>query len=276
MSRDENARRIASLAMYRDPPAVAAATRALWAFLRDSLRDGGVAGVPERLDEDIAHDEAWHDPRLLLAQTCGYPLASRLRGRVRLIATPVYDHPGCAGGTSGSVVIVRTDSPVSQVADLRGRTAAINDPASNSGMNLLRRLIAPHAIEGRFFARVIESGSHVASLAAVAKGEADVAAIDGVTYGNLARFAPERLAGIRILTHTAKTPGLPFITRATANDREVATLRDVLIRVAGDPAAARIRDTLGLRGFVMLPESAYDAVLEMEREAVALGYPRLA
>lgn len=268
--------RIASLAMYRDPPEVAAATRALWAQLGAALRQAGLAEAPERLDEVIAHDAAWLDPRLLLAQTCGYPFAAGLRGRVRLIATPIYDHPGCDGALNGSFVVVRADTPATSIADLRGETVAINDPASNSGMNLLRHHVARHALDGRFFGRVIESGGHVASLAMVARGEADVAAVDCVTYGNLARFAPERLAGVRILAETAKTPGLPLITRAAATDSEVAILRDALLRLAKDPAAASIRDTLGLRGFVVLPDHAYDGVLALERQAVALGYPHLA
>jgi ABC-type phosphate/phosphonate transport system substrate-binding protein len=268
--------RIASLAMYQDPPEVSAATDALWASLRDRLRAGGIVDAPERLDATIAHDAAWLDPRLLLAQTCGYPFATRLRGRVRLVATPVYDHPGCDGPTSGSVVVVRADRPVASVADLRGRTVAINDPTSNSGMNLLRHMIAPHAIDGRFFGRAVASGSHVASLALVAGGAADVAAIDCVTYGNLARFAPERLAGVRILAETARTPGLPLITRGTASDRELATLRAALASLADDASAAGIRDTLGLRGFAMLPDDAYDSILAIERAAAVLDYPRLA
>ena len=272
----ERGRRIASLAMYGDPPVVAAATRAFWAYLRDILRGNGLADVPERLDETIAHDAAWLDPRLLLAQTCGYPFATRLRGRVRMIATPVYDRRGCDGAMSGSFVVVRTDLRASSVGELRGRTAAINDSLSNSGMNLLRGLVAPHAMEGRFFGRVMETGSHVASLASVANGEADVAAIDCVTFGNLRRFAPERLAGIRILAETARTPGLPLITRAAAGDVELAMLRDALARFAVDPVAAPVRDVLGLRGFEILPEDAYDAVLAIEREAISFGYPQLA
>ena len=219
------------------------------------------------------------DLLLVIINHCDPAYAARaknLGGRVRLVATPVYDHPGCDGATSGSFVVVRADAPVSCVADLRGRALAFNDRQSNSGMNLLRRLIAPHAVRGRFFGRVIESGSHVASLALVVNGQAEVAAIDCVTYGNLARFAPERIEGVRILAETAKTPGLPYITRGTASDRDVGALRDALIRFAGDPAVAQVRDTLGLRGFAMLPDAAYDAVLEIEREAVALGYPRLA
>jgi ABC-type phosphate/phosphonate transport system substrate-binding protein len=273
---DVDAARIASLAMYCDPPPVAAATRALWAYLGGRLRKAGMRDVPRRLDETIAHDAAWLDPRLLIAQTCGYPFALRLRGRVRIVATPVYDHPGCDGATSGSFVVVRAGAPAKSVVDLRGRVAAINDPFSNSGTNLLRRLVAPHAVGGRFFGGVIESGSHAASLAMVANGTADVAAIDCVTYGNIARFAPRRLAGVRVLAETAKTAALPLITRAEASDAEVALLRDALAHATRDALLAPARATLGLRGFSLLPESAYDTVLMLERQAIALGYPTLA
>ena len=268
--------RLASLAMYRDPPAIAEATRGLWAYLREHLRAAGMADVPAALDENIAHDAAWGDPWLLLAQTCGYPLMTRLQGQVRVVATPVYSHPGCEGALSGSFLIVRADAVVSSIAELRGGVAAINDWASNTGMNLLRRTIAPHAVEGRFFAHITNSGSHRASLAMVARGEADVAAIDCVTFGNLARFAPEMVAGLHILVETAKTPGLPLITRTTAGADEIALLRAALGDFAQDPAAAPLRDTLGLTGFAVLAQSAYDGVLALEREAAALGYPVLA
>lgn len=268
--------RLASLAMYRDPPVIAEATRGLWAYLRARLQAAGLADVPEALDEAVAHDAAWLDSRLLLAQTCGYPFATRLQGRVRMVATPVYDHPGCAGPLNGSFVVVRADAGVSSVAALRGGVAAINDWTSNSGMNLLRHTVAPHAVEGRFFGRVVESGGHRASLALLARGEADVAAIDCVTFGNLARFAPELVSGVRVLMETAKTPGLPLITRAATSDAEVESLRAALQAFAQDPAAAPLRDQLGLRGFEILAENAYAAVLDIEQAAFALGYPALA
>lgn len=268
--------RLASLAMYAAPPPLADATRQLWAHLRDGLRAAGIAAVPDALDETIGHAAAWLDPQLLLAQTCGYPFVRSLRGRVRLIATPVYGHPGCDGALSGSVVVGRDQLPAGSIADLRGTRAAINDPMSNSGANLLRHLVAPHARAGRFFASVVETGSHLASLAAVAEGHADLAAIDCVTYANVARFAPKRLAGTRILGETVRTPGLPLITRGGASDDEVAALREALTRFVANPALATTCDTLGLRGFELLEDAAYDHILDIEREAVALGYSRLA
>ena len=268
--------RLASLAMYGDPPPVRAATRRLWAHVRDGLRAAGMAGVPDALDETIAYDAAWLDPHLLLAQTCGYPFASRLRGQVRLVATPCYDHPGCDGPFGGSVIVVRADDPVASIADLAGRRAAINDRASNSGYNLLRAAVAPYARDGRFFGGVVETGGHVAGLAAIAAGAADVAAIDSVTWGNIQRHAPARLTPFRILGETLRTPGLPLITRATASDAEVATLRMALDRAVADPAMAETRHALGLSGFAVLADADYDAVLQIERGAIEQGFPIIA
>jgi ABC-type phosphate/phosphonate transport system substrate-binding protein len=272
----EGAGRIASFAMYRDPPVVADATRTFWAHLRETLRSAGLPDVPEALDETLAHDAAWLDPRLLIAQTCGYPLMTRLREHVRVVATPVYDHPGCTGILGTSFVVVRADRPETAVAQLRGSTAAINDPASNSGMNVLRHLVAPHAVGGRFFGRVINSGGHLASIAMVTSGAADVAAIDCVTFGNLARFAPQAVAGVRVLTDTVKTPGLPLIARCVASDAELAALQQAVVAFVHDAAAAPVRETLGLRGFEFAPVTAYQTILDIEAEATAAGYPQIA
>jgi ABC-type phosphate/phosphonate transport system substrate-binding protein len=262
--------------MYVDPPAVRKATRQLWAHLRDSLRSAGLFGVPDMLDETVLHDAAWLDPDLLLAQTCGYPFVTRLRGQVRLVATPCYDYPGCDGALSGSFIVVRLDDPAKSVADLTGCRAAINDPSSNSGYNLLRATVAPHAHGRPFFSDVVETGGHSASLVAVLEGAADVAAIDCVTLGIVRRHAPERFNGLRILAETPKTPGLPLITRAAASDAEVTTLRTALDRAMTDPAMNDTFAMLGIGGFATLTLADYDSVLQIERDAIALDYPIIA
>ena len=268
--------RLASLAMYVNPPPVAEATRRLWHFLHDLLRAEGLGGVPETLDETIRYDEAWLHPDLLLAQTCGYPYVRHLRGRVRLVATPAYGLAGCDGPLKCSFIVVRRDNPATTLAAIRGSRAAINEPGSNSGVNLFRAAIAPLARGGRFFEEVVETGGHGASLDAVASGRADVAAIDCVTYGNMLHFDPDRLANIKVLAETAKSPGLPLITRAAASDAELAALRRALAAAIAAPTLASVRDTLSLTGFTVLEDDDYDLLAQMEETARHLGYPAIA
>ncbi len=142
--------RVASLGMY-DFPWLREATDAFWGLMRDGLREAGVDGVPDELERERPLREIWRDPNLLLAQTCGYPLVTELAGRVRLVATPIYDLPGCDGVLHRSFVVVRADDPARELADLRGRRCAVNGFDSNTGMNLLRAAIAPLAQDGAVF-----------------------------------------------------------------------------------------------------------------------------
>ena len=266
---------IASLAMYVSPEPVAQATETLWRFLRDFLRREGLAGVPDTLDRELAHDEAWLRPNLLLAQTCGFPYATKLRGQVRMVATPCYNYPGCDGPLMRSFVIARKSAAIEQLEGLRGMTAAINSPDSNSGMNLFRAAIAPIAGGPDFFGRVIQTGGHVASIEAVAEGSADCAAIDCITYGHIERFAPERLEDIAVIAQTSAGPGLPLITRDDASDRDLDVLRSGLDAVLAEPSLRDARETLALIGFRQLGDRDYDALLALEADAARLGYPRL-
>jgi ABC-type phosphate/phosphonate transport system substrate-binding protein len=262
--------------MYVAPPPVAEATDALWAFLARWLTDAGMAGVPAMLDRSISHDDAWMSPDLLLSQTCGYPYFSRLRGNVRLVATPCYAYPGCAGPDMRSFVIVRRDAGIASLEDLRGRTAAINSRDSNSGANLFRAAIAPIAYGPRFFGKVIETGGHAASIAAVAERRADCAAIDCITYGHVKRFAADDMADIVVLAETPSGTGLPLITRGSASDDEVSLLREALEASLVDPSLSGARDVLALTGFAVLKDGDYERLLELERQAAALGYPAVA
>ena len=107
----------------------------------------GIA-APDVLARGQALGEIWTDPRLLLAQTCGYPLVTTLKDRVAVLATPCYDAPGCTGPSYRSAVIVRASEHASGLSNMRGRICAMNGPESNSGMNLLRAAVAPPGPRG--------------------------------------------------------------------------------------------------------------------------------
>ncbi len=253
---------VASLGMY-DFPWLRNETDRLWAHLRAHLGPD----APETLDRPRDLRAIWRDPDLLLAQTCGYPLMTELQGVVRVVATPVYDLPGCDGGKHCSFVVVRETSKARTLADARGWRVAINGFDSNSGMNLLRAAVAPLAHVGRFFGSVTVTGAHLESLAAVRDGRADIAAIDCVTHGLAVLHQPDLVRGTRVLDHTRATPALPFVTSGAATDAQVAALRAALDAVLP-------WQPLRLAG--VTGPLDYAPVMALEREAAANNYPTLA
>jgi len=261
---------IVSLPMYNVSPRL---QREYEALLARVLADAGV-GEQAALLREPALPALWSRPDLLLGQTCGYPYVSFLRGVVTLLATPAFDFPGCAGSDYSSAIITRAVDGVATLADARGLTAAANDPASNSGANVLRHAVAPLARDGRFFGKVKWTGSHVASLRAVREGEADIAAIDCVTLGYLREESPDSVPGIRILQYSASSPGLPLVTAQTVPAAQQERLRQALL-VPSAPLRAHM-NALHIKAFQHRSDEDYQRIQRLEADAVRAGYPTLA
>ena len=263
----------ASLPWY-DLPEAQPATDAFWRALADAFERRGVVETPLSLDRDRPHGVD-DDASCLFTQTCGYLLFTTAREHFTVVGAPCYRVPGCAGPLHRSFIVVRRTSPVNELEALRGGRFAINEPGSNSGMNLPRLLFAPLARDGRFFASTVVTGGHAASAELVAAGGADAAAIDCVTFALLARYRPLAVAGLRIIAETAPTPAPPLVTARFAAPELVATLRAALREVVANDALAPVRDALFLAGIDYCDESAYDVLMDYERDAARLGYPAL-
>ena len=266
---------VASLPMY-DLPEVRPALDALWAGLARHLAREGVPDVPSVLAHGAPLEILCSGPDLLFGQCCGFDLVNGYAGALRPLATPCYDAPGCMGPAYASIVVVAEDSPARKLEDLRGGVCALNGWNSHSGMSALRALIAPLSRDVRFFARIEVSRSHRASLAMVARGEADVAAIDCVVHALVARHRPAALAGIRPLGQTPNAPAPPFVTRAGTAEGMVERLQTALVRAFDDPALEAARADLLLLGIETLPLAAYRRIRAFERFAARCNYPILA
>jgi ABC-type phosphate/phosphonate transport system substrate-binding protein len=211
-----------------------------------------------------------------LTQICGYPLAASLRHGFDVIAAPVYDVPFSRGATHCGLVVVGADAPYLALGDLRGARFAVNNWDSNTGLNLPRRLIAPLAKHGRFFSSVVETGSHLASLAAVRIGAADVASIDNVSFALLAEHRPAAVEGVRVLTSTASSPTPPFVTPVHSSPRIRAFLYDSLASTIDELRRSGTHGALHLAGIERASIANYEPLLDLENEARELGYGTLA
>lgn len=250
------------------------ANDALWDALAELLAREGIEDVPAALDRTRPHGTD-HTGECLFTQTCGYPLFTTAWQHFIVLGSPCYAVPGCVGSWHRSYLVVRADAPVRSLEDLRNTRFAINEPDSNSGMNLPRRLFAPRARDGRFFAEAIVTGSHEASATHVADGRADAAAVDCITFALLGRYRPAAIEALRIVGETASTPAPPLVTSRFTSGDDVAALRRALVELMKNKRYAEVREALFLRGVEWCDEHAYDIVLEYEREAQRLGYPNL-
>jgi ABC-type phosphate/phosphonate transport system substrate-binding protein len=265
---------IASLPMY-DLPEVHWALDDLWAAIARHLERQGIDDVPQTLHHTRPLGELWTNPNMFISQCCGFDIVKNYTRWLQPLATPRYTAPGCDGCRYLSLVIVAEESTATGIEDLRGTICAVNGPESHSGMNTLRELIAPISGGRPFFAEVRESGAHANSVAMVASGEAQVAAIDNVTHAMLTRHRPAALAGTRALCETNSAPGIPFATRTEVDADTVERMRAAIIDAFAEPALAKALDALFMDGVEVVPHDDYYELIEFERRAVGMCYPKL-
>lgn len=242
---------IAALPMY-DRPDLTGATDRYWALIRDGLRARGMDAPAALRRGDAELMPQWLAPDLVLSQTCGFPYRARLHGKVRLVGTPDFGVEGCPPGYYRSVLIARAGDTRGALAAFDGVAMAYNDGLSQSGWAAPQNHAA--ALGLRFPAGNM-TGSHAASLVAVAEGRADLAALDAVTFRLLSRSHPAA-ALVKVVAMTDPTPGLPYIC-AEAVDADM-----VFDAIAAAIAALEDADraALGLRGLCPIPAETYLAV----------------
>jgi len=257
---------IACLPMYEREETQGAHDR-FWALIRRAL-----PGAPDALTRGGDLWSFWRSADLLLGQTCGLPYRADLHRRVFLVGTPDYGLPGCPAGHYRSVLVCRADmAPCHDVTDLLQQRIAVNDAMSQSGWAVLTDIakarglaIAPDAREtltgghgqGRAehgkLGPVLFTGSHRASARAVQQGQADIAALDAVTWALIKRH--DRFAtGLRVLHQSDPTPGLPLIT---ARHDLVPQLRKA-VGAAISALSPQDRSALMIEALVDIPRHAY-------------------
>ncbi len=210
---------IAALQMY-DWPEVHPRIDAFWALTVESLRGFGLE-APETLSRPERLSEPWTNPDLLVGQTCGLPYVSGRCGDAVLVAQPVFDLAGAEHGNYSSALVCRIYDPAKGLSGFRGRIAAVNEYGSQSGCNALADAVLDvHSASARpFFSCVKLSGAHRNSATMVAKGQADIAAIDAVAWALYAEAEPDNHAKLRVLGWTRPMPALPYITANRFSDQ---------------------------------------------------------
>jgi ABC-type phosphate/phosphonate transport system substrate-binding protein len=243
---------IVALQMY-DWPEVAARTDAFWRRVAAALADEGIV-APSTLVRPDDISAAWADPDLLLGQSCGLPYVSGRCGGAVAFARPVYDAEGCGAGTYRSALICRAGAEA-PLAAFAGRVVAINEYGSQSGCNALADTVRPFG--DAFFGRVLVTGAHRASALAVARGNADIAAIDAVAWALFAEVEADERARLAVLGWTVETPALPFITAPAHAGRAPALCRALA-------AAAVPGNATGLPvGVIAAADQDYDPIRDM-------------
>ncbi|MEB3299332.1 MAG: phosphate/phosphite/phosphonate ABC transporter substrate-binding protein [Candidatus Sericytochromatia bacterium] len=171
-----------------------------------------------------------------------------------------------------SAIIVRKDSPIRNLTDLKGKTFAFGDPLSVAGTVFPSALLRSRGIDPASDLRRLPGGGHDATVLAVLHGKADAGAVfcndpdgkEGAWTVLLKR--PEDRQAFRTLAVSKAIPNDVVCTRRDLDPKLARRLKGAFLAL-GKTAAGRklFKEIYNIDAFVEARPSDYDGV----REALA-------
>ena len=189
-----------------------------------------VTGIEVVIDRTAGRTtvEALRDaPTIDLVWMCGYPTASLISaGRMShaIVAAPVFT--GHGGPVYHSVIVTHAVGPPTLDAALETRLA-VNELESWSGFLGLEAHVE-RSFPGRWFADQTVTGSHRASLQALADRACDVASVDVTVWEYTMAERPEATAELRVIDRTADWPAPPFSLSSRLETGTQNSIREAL------------------------------------------------
>jgi len=154
-------------------------------------------------------------------------------------------------------VVVRHGSPIQTFSDLQGGSWSYNDACSLSGYYSLLDKLAEAGLDESFFDRVFCSGSHLNSIEAILRGEADAAAIDSNVLRIQFREIPTLREKLRVIESWGPYPIQPIVVRSALDQRLKERLRVAFLATEDDQRTQQILEQFGLSHFVAVDQEDY-------------------
>jgi phosphonate transport system substrate-binding protein len=206
-------------------------------------------------------NELFQKRQLDLAFICTGPyVAGRQRYGFEGLVTPVIR----GRPFYQSYLIVNKDSPLSTLAQLRGRTFAFTDPDSNTGALVPRYWLAMmDEHPSSFFSDFTYTYSHDNSIMAVARSLVDAAAVDGLQWEYFNLRNPHYTRLTRVIKKSEPFGNPPLVASVSLTTEMKTAIQQVLLKMHQDPEGKRILDQLLIDRFETPKEEWYQPVRDM-------------
>ncbi len=163
-----------------------------------------------------------------------------------------------------SAIIVRSDSPLKEIKDLRGKSMAFGSPHSTSGNLIPRYLLWDNGVNLRDLKSYTNLQHHDAVAKAILKGQFDVGAVKDVVAEKY------KSHGLRILAWSAPIPSVPLVVRKDTPPEIVTALTTALLRLdRNNPAHQKMMQTWDdefRHGFAPASRDDYQGIFRMIKE----------
>ncbi len=162
-------------------------------------------------------------------------------------------------------IIVRNDSGIKTVADMKGKVLAFVDRATVTGYLFPLSYFRSHGVKNLkdFFSEYYFTGSHDSSVYAVLDGRADIGCIKNTIYNNLVSRDPTIKSELRIIAKSPLMPESTLCLRKDLPEDMKKMIKEVLLTMDRNEEGRRILAKLQARRFIEASVEDFKPVYEM-------------
>jgi len=244
---------------YLDPRKMVRSHEKLMEYLKKDLgiKEARLVLTPDYNEltqflKDGKVDVAWHG-------TFAYPRAREISGG-KAILTAIWAKKKNYRG----MIVVRADSKIEKLSDLKGKSFAFVDKKSASGYFLPKIFLLENGINpDKDFAKVEYLKKHDNILYNILYNKIDAGAVYDTAF-NLLKNDEER-AQLKILAKTDEILNEPIMVRKGLPESVVAKIKAAFLKLNSDSSEAfiYIKDLGNINGFAETTDSDYDGIVKM-------------
>lgn len=245
-----------SLAPYTTPEELKAAHGPFAAWLSMKLKVPVELVITENYDDAAAKLEKG-EVDLVEMSAYAYVRAQKWL-KLKPLVTAIADGSETASG----YIVVRQDSPIHTLEDLKGAAFGFVDPASASGYLYPLKLLKDRGLDPKtFFASTQFMGNHENVLMAIYEGAIDAGATYQGSLPALRRSKKIDPLNFRIIAKTPRTPRDLYCVRADFPPEIAQALTSLLLGLSSrEPKGREVLTPLNLNGFFPFDDHLYDGV----------------
>lgn len=171
--------------------------------------------------------------------------------------------------TARGVLIVRKDSGIRTIRDIRNKRAVFVDKATATGYIFAVALLRENGIRDLdgFFSEYYFTGSHDNAVYAVLDGRADVGAVKSRILEKLISKDPLIKDEILVLASSIDLPDITLCVRSDIPEELKQSLKAALLTMHQDPQGAEVLKKLGALRFVEAHRDDFKVVAELAEKA---------
>ncbi len=165
------------------------------------------------------------------------------------------------------LIVVRKDSGLKRIEDLKGKSFAYVDINTSAGYVYPRALIKSLGYNpDEFFREVKFAGRHDAAFLAVYHRQVDAGAAKNLVFQQIAKDNPDFKKSMLVLAESKGFPEKPIVARADFDPALREKIKQVLLNMDKDPEAKEVLETIKADRFIETSISSFAEVEKFYRE----------